>query len=120
MIDICYWQEEKKEGQFPLGFGKRGGEKDSAVKTRQNGFKSKPTANIATITDEVEHTFALGTMEETTFKVSHILVPIPSKIPNDNPFPSSHNYMYQGMGMESNKELPGERSLVLHTDFHNK
>ena len=120
MIDICYWQEERKEGQFSPGFGKRGGEKDSVIETHQNGFKSKPTANIATITDEVEHTFALMTIEETTFKVSHILVPVPSKIPNDNPFPSSYNYMYQGMGMESNKELPGERSLVLHTDFHNK
>ena len=120
MIDICYWQEERKKGQFPPGFGKRGGEKDSVIEIHQNGFKSKPTANIATITDEVEHTFALMTIEETTFKVSHILVPVPSKIPNDNPFPSSYNYMYQGMGMESNKELPGERSLVLHTDFHNK
>jgi len=59
-------------------------------------------------------------MKETTFEVPHIPVPVPSKIPNDNPFPSSHNYMYQGMGMESNKELPGERSLVLHTDFYNK
>jgi len=28
--------------------------------------------------------------------------------------------MHQGVGMESNKGLPGERSLVLHTDFHNK
>ena len=120
MIDICYWQEERKEGQFSPGFGKRGGEKDSVIETHQNGFKSKPTANIAIITDEVEHTFALMTMKETTFKVSHIPVPVPSKIPNDNLFPSSHNYMYQGIGMESNKELPGERSLVLHTDFHNK
>jgi len=119
-IDVCYWQEGGKKGQFPPGFGKRGGEKGSAIETHQDGFKPISTANIATITDEVEQTFALMTMEETTFKVPHISVPVPSKIPNDDLFSSSHNYMHQGMGMESNKGLPGERSLVLHTDFHNK
>jgi len=120
MIDVCYWQGRGKKRQFPSGFGKREGEKGSVIETRQDGFKPKPTANIATITDEVEQTFALMTIEETTFKVPHILVPVSSKMPNDDLFPSSHNYMHQGMGMESNKELPGERSLVLHTDFHNK
>jgi len=59
-------------------------------------------------------------MKETTFEVSHIPVSIPSKIPNNNSFPSLYNYMHQGMGMESNKGLPGERLLVLHTDFYNK
>ena len=59
-------------------------------------------------------------MKKTTFKIPYIPVLISSKIPNNNPFPSSHNHIYQGMGMKSNKELPGERSLVLHTDFHNK
>jgi len=54
MIDVCYWQGGGKEGQFPSGFEKKGGEKGSAIETRQNGFKPKPTANIATITDEVE------------------------------------------------------------------
>jgi len=109
-----------KEEQFLSGFRKRGSEKGSAVETRQDGFKPKPTANIATITDEVEQTFTLMTLEETTFKVPHIPVSVPSKTPNDDPFPSSHNYMHQGMGMEGNKGLPRERSLVLHTDFHNK
>jgi len=120
MIDVCYWQERGKEGQFLSGFGKRGGEKGSAIETCQDSFKPKPTANIATITDEVEQTFALMTMEKTTFEVPHIPVPVPNKTSNNDPFPSSHNYMHQGMEMESNKGLPGERSLVLHTDFHNK
>jgi len=120
MIDVYYWQEGGKEGQFLSGFGKRGGEKGLAIETHQDGFKPKPTANIATITDEVEQTFALITMEETTFEVPHIPVLIPSKIPNDDPFSSSYNYMHQEMEMESNKGLPGERSLVLYTDFHNK
>jgi len=101
-------------------FWEREGEKGSAIETCQDSFKPKPTTNIATITDEIEQTFALMTMKKTTFKIPYIPVLISSKIPNNNPFPSSHNHIYQGMGMKSNKELPGERSLVLHTDFYNK
>jgi len=34
-IDICYWPDRSKEGQFLLGFGKQRGAKESAISLRQ-------------------------------------------------------------------------------------
>jgi len=32
---MCYWRGGGKEGQFPPGFGKRGGFKGTAINTKQ-------------------------------------------------------------------------------------
>jgi len=49
---MCYWPEGGKEGQFPSGFGKRGGFRGSAANTWQGGFKSLPTTNTTTTGEE--------------------------------------------------------------------
>jgi len=49
---MCYWPEGGKEGQFPPGFGQRGGTKDTAINIKQGAFQQIPTANIADTKEE--------------------------------------------------------------------
>ena len=53
-IEMCYWCGGGKEGQFPPGFGKRGGFKGIAINTKQEGFNWKPTANAIEIANNEE------------------------------------------------------------------
>jgi len=62
-------------------------------------------------------------MEETFFKVPPIQPFLPIKSPNNNLSPSSPNYTHQinkVIGVEINKELPREKSFVIHMDSINK
>jgi len=49
---MCYWPGRGKEGQFPSGFSKRGGFRELAANTRQEGFKSSSTTNATTTSEE--------------------------------------------------------------------
>ncbi|PPR04697.1 hypothetical protein CVT26_015023 [Gymnopilus dilepis] len=54
--DRCYWPGRGVEGQFPPGFGKRGGETGLAQAAQMPS--SKPTANVAVVSEKA---FALVT-----------------------------------------------------------
>jgi len=43
-----------------------------AAKTHQDGYKPKPTTNVATVMDKVGKSFAMMNIGETFFKVSPI------------------------------------------------
>lgn len=61
-IEMCYWPGGGKEGQFPPGFGKRGGARGSAVGTKQGNVRGPTTANMSTTnSDTVEQVYALMT-----------------------------------------------------------
>jgi len=68
-IEVCYWPGEGKEGQFPPGFGKRGGTRGTAVGTRQGSSHQTPTANVAKAEEEDKQTFAFMTMGDSDIKV---------------------------------------------------
>ena len=94
-----------------------------AAKTHQDGYKPKPTTNVATVMDKVGKSFAMMNIGETFFKVSPIQPFLPIKSTNDNSFSSLPNHIYQinkVMGVEINKGLSREKSLVMHIDFINK
>jgi len=76
-IKVCYWPGGGKEGQFPPGFGKRGGIRDTAVGTRQGLLHQTPTANVIEAEEEDKWTFAFMTMEDSDIKVQ---LPPPSEI----------------------------------------
>ena len=94
-----------------------------AAKTHQDGYKPKPTTNVATVMDKVGKSFAMMNIGETFFKVSPIQPFLLIKSPNDNSFSSLPNHIYQinkVMGVEINKGLSREKSLVIHIDSINK
>ena len=73
--------------------------------------------------DKVGKSFAMMNIGETFFKVSPIQPFLPIKSTNDNSFSSLPNHIYQinkVMGVEINKGLSREKSLVIHIDSINK
>lgn len=61
-IETCYWPGGGKEGQFPPGFGKRGGARGSAFGTRQGNARPQAAVNMSTAEPEdTETVFALMT-----------------------------------------------------------
>ena len=75
IIEVCYQSGEEKEGQFPLGFGKRGGTKDTVVGTRQELSHQIPTTNVAKTEEEDKQTFAFMTIGDSNIKVQSPLSP---------------------------------------------
>jgi len=67
---MCYWEGGGKEGQFPPGFGKRGGLKGFTSNTRQRSLKLVSTANAMITNHEADQVFACITIGDTEFKVS--------------------------------------------------
>jgi len=51
---MCYWHGSGKEGQFPPGFGKRGGFKGTAINTKQGSFNQEPIANVIEVANNEE------------------------------------------------------------------
>ena len=70
-IEVCYWPGGEKEGQFPPGFGKRGGARGTAVGTRQGSSHQTPTANVAKTEEEDKQTFTFMTMGDSNIKVQY-------------------------------------------------
>jgi len=68
-INVCYWPEGGKEGQFPSGFGKRGGTSGSAINTKQGSSCYTPTANVAEAKEEDKQAFAFMMMKDSDIKV---------------------------------------------------
>jgi len=65
-IDVCHWPSGGKKRQFPPGFGKRGGAKESTTNTQQNGFREAPSTNITTTTNiNEQQAFTLITIGDT-------------------------------------------------------
>ena len=69
IIEVCYWPGGEKEGQFPLGFGKREGVRGTEVGTRQGSSHQTPTANFAKAEEENKQTFAFITIGDSDIKV---------------------------------------------------
>jgi len=69
---MCYWPEGGKEGQFPPGFGKRGGFRGSVANIWQKGFKLLSTTNATTTGEENNQISACMTMGNSEFKVPTI------------------------------------------------
>ena len=120
---MCYWPGGGKEGQFPPGFGKRGGFRGSAANTWQEGFKSLPTTNTTTTGEESNQISACMTMGDSEFKVlttstlNEIYRP-------DNRTPPSFSIINQQthntMGVEGLNDISGEIPLACHIDPINK
>ena len=92
-IEICYWPGGGKEGQFPPGFGKRGGLRGMAFSTRQGGFKPEIKAHITTTdtpNEENEQVFAYMLTDQKDFKV--LATPtFSTSTPHDNPNSRRYN-----------------------------
>ena len=97
MIEVCYWLGGGKEGQFPLGFGQRGGTKGTAINTKQGAFQQTPTANIADTEEEnIAQPFTFMTMGESSYKIDPSPPPEVTK--------SSNNYQSFSSDQITNKE----------------
>jgi len=88
--EVILSKHRGKKGQFPLGFGKRGGVRGTAANTQQGGFKTGTTINNTVTNKEAkEPIFALMT----TTNELKILTTLP---PNANMFPNKNStYSYQ-------------------------
>jgi len=112
-----------KEGQFPPGFGKRGGFRGLAANTRQGGFKLLPTTNTTTTGEESNQISTCMTMGNSEFKV-----PTTSTLNEihrpDNRTPPSFSVINQQthntIGMEGLNDISGEIPLAYHMDPINK
>lgn len=90
---MYYWPGRGKEGQFPSGFGQRGGARGTGINTRQGGYRPQPTANTAIVKDpEEKEVFALITMNDTEFEIT-ISPPLSDPSPPNKPITNSYNTM---------------------------
>jgi len=90
---VCYWLGGGKKGQFPPGFGQRGGARGTGINTRQGEYRPQPTANTAIAKDpEEREVFALMTMDDTEFEVTTSL-PLSDPSPPNKPVTNSYNAM---------------------------
>jgi len=90
-IEVCYWPGEGKEGQFPPGFGHRGGTRGTATNTREGNYRPRPTINNTTTKDaEDKEVFALMTMDNVDFEVTTSPSPSTPRVP-DKPTINSYN-----------------------------
>jgi len=94
-IEMCYWRGGGKEGQFPLGFGKRGRFKGTAINTKQGGFNWEPTANAVEVANNEEpQTSAF--MTDLIAKVLQSPPPTIITVPNNTPSTSFDETTNQG------------------------
>jgi len=94
---VCYWLRGGKEGQFPPGFGQRGGARGTATNTRQGGYGLKPTINNTTTKcDEAKEVTALMMMGNTNFEVTTSLPPDTSTLPDNSTINSYNTIGSQG------------------------
>jgi len=92
-IKVCYWPGRGKEGQFPPGFGQRGGTRGTGINTQQGGYRPRPTANTTIAKDpEEREIFALMTMDDTEFEVT-TSPSLSDPSPPNKPVTNSYNTM---------------------------
>jgi len=119
---MCYWCGGRKEGQFPPGFGKRGGFKGTAINTKQEGFNWKPTANAIEIANNEEpQTSAF--MTNLIAKVLQSPPPSIITVPNNTPSTSFDETTNQGrnvQGVRVDSSRPGKDPIILSISGENK
>ena len=121
-IEMCYWPGGGKEGQFPLGFGKRGGFRGSAANTRQGGFKPQSTINTTSTNEENDQVFACMTVGDSEFKVATSSNLNGNHSPDHTPSSSSvYNQSIHNTerGIDQ-RDISGELPLVCYTHTINK
>jgi len=119
---MCYWRGGGKEGQFPPGFGKRGGFKDTAINTKQESFNWEPTANAIEIANNEEpQTSAF--MTNLIAKVLQSPPPSIITVPNNTPSTSFDETTNQGrnvQGVRVDSSRPGKDPIILSISGENK
>jgi len=122
-IDVCYWPGGEKEGQFPSGFGKRGGARGTAINTKQGSSCYIPTVNVAEAKEEDKQAFAFMTMKDSDIKVQP---PLPSRtvISSDSHNTSSYdkitNQGRSSKGMQVDSNQASGDPVILYTKTQNR
>ena len=119
---MCYWRGGGKEGQFPPGFGKRGGFKGTAINTKQGGFNWEPTVNAVEVANNEEpQTSAF--MTDLIAKVLQSPPPTIITVPNNTPstsFDETTNQGHDVQGMKVDSSRPDKDPVILSTSGENK
>jgi len=122
-IDVCYWPGGGKEGQFPPGFGKRGGTRGTAIDTKQGSSCYTPTANIAEAKEEDKQVFAFMMMKDSDIKVQPPPPP-GTAISSDSHNTSSYDKITdQGQspkGVRVDSDRASGDSVILYTKTQNR